>query len=52
MLKIKNAAKALKDMAYIFTCSYRTAWDQHLHPAITEEFTFEEVIDHIEGKGE
>lgn len=49
-MTIENAAKALKEIAYVFMCSYQTAWEQHLHPAITEEFSFEEVMKEIKGE--
>ncbi|MGH0480957.1 MULTISPECIES: hypothetical protein [Bacillus] len=46
-MDIKKVAEVLQEQAYIFTCSYETAWKRWMHPAITESFTFEEVVTHI-----
>ncbi|MCY9708508.1 hypothetical protein M5X00_31255 [Paenibacillus alvei] len=49
-MELENVAKALKDTAYMFMCSYKTAWEQFMHPAITEKFTFDEVMEYINGE--
>lgn len=41
-MTIESVAKALKEISNLFACSYETAWKQYMHPAITDEFTFEE----------
>ncbi|MGG0187245.1 hypothetical protein [Bacillus rhizoplanae] len=44
-MDIEKVENVLKEQAFIFTCSYKTAWKHYMHPAITERFTFEEVMD-------
>jgi hypothetical protein len=46
-LDIPYVAEILKQQAYILTCSYKTAWEQWMHPIFTENTTFEEVMKHI-----
>jgi hypothetical protein len=46
----ESAANALKEMSKMFNCSYITAWGNYMHPAITEKFTFDEVMKHIKGE--
>ena len=50
-MDIEKAAVALRRQAYFFTCSYKTAWEKWMHPAITDEFTFEEVMKQMEDEG-
>jgi len=47
-MDIEKVAEAVKTMAYMFTCSYKTAWEQYMHPAITEQFKFEQVMEKIQ----
>lgn len=49
-MKIENAARALKETANLFGCSYKKAWEQYTHPAITEKFTFTDVLEYLEGE--
>lgn len=49
-MTVESAANSLKKIAYMFNCSYKKAWNKFMHPAITEKFTFEEVMNHIEDK--
>lgn len=50
MMELKDVAKTLKIRAKIFVCSYRTAWEKWMHPAIADSFTFEEVMIYIKEK--
>lgn len=49
-MTVESVAKALKEISNLFACSDETAWKQYMHPAITVEFTFEEIKKHIEGE--
>ncbi|EJQ96012.1 hypothetical protein IGW_01199 [Bacillus cereus ISP3191] len=46
-LEIEKVAEVLKNQSVMFTCSYKTAWENYMHPFITERFTFKEVITYI-----
>lgn len=46
-LDLENVAQVLKTQAEIFTCSYKTAWEQWMHPYFTENTTLEEVMKHM-----
>lgn len=48
IITIEDAANTLKDQAFNFTCSYKTAWEQYMHPLITDNFSFDEVLHYIE----
>ncbi len=47
MFEVGKVSETLIRMAEIFNCSYKTAWEQWTHPAITDRFTFEEVNEYI-----
>ncbi|MEK4188076.1 hypothetical protein [Paenibacillus sp. FSL L8-0494] len=47
----ESASKALRGICRMFNCSYEEAWKKYMHPAITEKFTFEEVVKHVEQEG-
>ena len=44
----ESAANGLKAVSQLFKCSYEEAWEKYTHLAITDNFTFEEVMKHIE----
>lgn len=46
-MEIENVARALKVISSLFGCSYKKAWDQYTHPAITEKFTFADVLEYL-----
>jgi hypothetical protein len=45
---IESIANAVKELAGLFNCSHEDAW--YMHPAITDRFTYEEVLPHINGE--
>lgn len=45
-----SVSKTLKEMSKIMGCSYEIAWNNYMHPEITEKFTFVEIMKHIEGE--
>lgn len=47
-MTLESVAKALLASASFFGCSFKTAWQKYMHPAITDKFTYEEVVKHIE----
>lgn len=47
---IKEVAKYLKFRAFIFMCSYQTAWNQHLSLSERSNFNFEDVYNFIKNK--
>ncbi|SYX85922.1 MULTISPECIES: hypothetical protein [Paenibacillus] len=49
-MNIKYVASALVETTHAFNCSFDTAWKKYMHPAITERFTFEEVMKQIKGE--
>ena len=49
-LELSKVAEVLVDQSKIFNCDLKTAWKKWMHPAITEQFTFEEVIKYLEAK--
>lgn len=44
MIAEKRVSKLLSFRAYIFTCSYRTAWDNWLEENEKEGFAFEDMV--------
>lgn len=46
-MEIKTVAKILMRRAYIFTCSYRTAWVQWMEQEEKSSFKFDEIFDYI-----
>jgi|GEM_PF-5416578 len=51
-MTLESVANTMKEMADLFNCSYETVWNRCMHPAITDYFTYEEVMKYIEGKEE
>jgi hypothetical protein len=49
-MTIEAVANAVKELAGLFNCSYADAWKKYMHPAITDSFTYEEVLPHINGE--
>jgi len=43
-LNITKVSEILLNRAYIFTCSYETAWTQWMDEDEKEQFTFNEVM--------
>lgn len=50
--KLSKVADTLVQQSVIFSCSIETAWNEYMHPIITERFTFEEVKEYIDHKVE
>ncbi len=46
-MSIYKAAAELKFRAAIFTCSYKTAWNNFIDADILEAYSFDEVMDYI-----
>ncbi|MFA2606336.1 hypothetical protein ABR763_26255 [Bacillus cereus] len=46
-LNVEKVAEVLKNQSFMFTCSYKTAWENYMHPFITKKFTFGEVMTYI-----
>ena len=47
-LELSKVSKVLIEQSNIFECDLKTAWEKWMHPAITEQFTYEEVMLFIE----
>jgi hypothetical protein len=46
-MSIHEAAANLKFKAAIFTCSYKTAWNNFVESDTLEAYSFDEVMDYI-----
>ena len=44
---VQKAANAVKDMAKIMNCDYKTAWDDYTHDLIKESIKWEDVYELI-----
>jgi len=42
-----EVSELLKDRAFMFACSYKTAWNEHMKDDEKEGYTFNQVIDYI-----
>lgn len=42
-MELDNVAKVVHEMAQLFETSYWMVWNEYTHPAITDQFKFEEV---------
>lgn len=52
-ITLRHVGNKLRRRAYMFTCSYKTAWENWMEKKHTEKFSFEEVVEHLEkGRGE
>lgn len=49
-LEISKVADTLIQQCSIFQCSVEKAWEDHMHPLITESIAFEEVKAYIDNK--
>lgn len=47
-MDIKEVVKLLERRAYIFTCSYTTAWENWLTDEEKQGLSYEEVLDYME----
>jgi len=45
--EIAKTADTLVGQASLFNCSLEEAWETYMHPAITQQFTFEEISNYI-----
>lgn len=43
-MTIESVANSLKEVSQLFQCTHEIAWMNYMHPAITEKFTYEEVM--------
>jgi hypothetical protein len=50
-MDIRTVSSILKRRAYIFTCSYKTAWENWLTVEEKQGFTYKEIIQYITLKG-
>jgi hypothetical protein len=48
--EISRVADVLISQSSMFNCSIEKAWKDYMHPAITEQFTFDEVKKYIYDK--
>lgn len=46
-ISMPKVAETLKTQAKMFNCSYETAWEQWMHPLLTENCSFDEVMEYI-----
>lgn len=45
---MSNVIYLLTSRAYIFTCSYKTAWDNWLTDEEKQDYTFDEIMDYLD----
>lgn len=50
LLDISSIANTLVSQSSIFNCSLKEAWDNYMHPALTQSITFEETKKYIDEK--
>jgi len=48
-LELSKVSGILVEQSNLFECDLKTAWEKWMHPAITEQFTYEEVRLSIDG---
>lgn len=51
-MTVDSVANALKEISQLFNCPYETAWEKYMHPAITGNYTCEEIMKVINLPGE
>lgn len=44
----KVVAELLKSRAFIFTCSYKTVWENYMDDNEKYDFTYEEIIEYLD----
>jgi len=47
---IADVANTLVSQASLFQCSFEDAWNQYMHPLITDNFRYEDVKKYIDEK--
>jgi hypothetical protein len=47
---VSSIADTLVSQASLFNCTLEKAWKKYMHPALTEQTTFEEVKKYIDSK--
>lgn len=47
-IKIEHVADTLVKQAKLFDCTLEVAWNEYIHPLITEKFSLDEVLNYIE----
>ncbi|EGL17691.1 MULTISPECIES: hypothetical protein [unclassified Paenibacillus] len=50
MLEISRVADTLVNQAAIFNCTFKKAWKYYMHPALTENFSYEDIVSYINEK--
>jgi len=49
-INIPKVADILISQCSLFNCSLEEGWKNYMHPVLTEQVTFEEVMDYIKKK--
>lgn len=49
-MEVSKIADTLVSMASLFNCSLEIAWETYMHPALTDQASFEEVKSFIDMK--
>lgn len=45
--ELYRIAEALASQVNLFNCTYEVAWENYMHPLLTEQVSFQEVMNYI-----